>query len=377
MIYFDNASTTKIDDRLLKTYESLLSRFYANPSALHRLGREVNRLQDKSRAQILKILQYPIGNVIFTSSATEANNLALTGLFLNYRTRGEEIILSPYEHPSVYRVAQYLKEQHGAVLKFCRLQEDGSLDLSHLKSLLTTKTVLVTIMAVNNEIGAYNDLQAIKELLMDYPKVIFHSDITQAIGKVVLPLTAVDAFSFSAHKIYGLKGSGALVLHKRLELTPLIYGGEQEEGRRAGTSNAPTNILLAQTVRYAVETINEHDAVVRQLYDHLSALLRKHPTLFHFNSNGKFPYILNFSSLKVKASVILNALENADIYVGTTSSCSAKLHEPSRAIMALSGNELYAHQALRVSFSPVNTIDEINIFYKRLLTIIGETNYDQ
>ena len=376
MIYFDNASTTKIDDRLLKTYESLLSRYFANASALHRLGREVNRLQDKSRDQILKTLHYPEGKVIFTSSATEANNLALIGLFLNYRSRGQEIILSPYEHPSVYRVAAYLKDTYGAVLKFCHLTPTGAIDLTHLKSLLTSKTLLVSIMAVNNEIGALNDLKAIKEVLVSFPKVIFHSDITQAIGKVELPLQAVDAFSFSAHKIYGLKGSGALVIHQRLTLAPLFYGGEQEDGLRAGTSNAPANILLAQTVRLACEAVDEHYVVVHELYQHLEMLLLKHPTLFHINSNGLFPYILNFSSLKVKASVVLNALENEDIFIGTTSSCSAKLHEPSRAIMALTGNINDANQALRVSFSPLNTIAEVDEFYERLLTIIEGAKHE-
>jgi len=315
MIYFDNASTTIIDERVLKTYQTLLSTYFANPSGIHSLSRDVNRLQDKAREEILNSFRYEGGKVIFTSSATEANNLALKGLYLNYRNRGNEIIISAFEHPSVKETAKHLEAEYGAKIITVPVNEEGLFDVDYFRKSLSSKTILVSLMAVNNEIGSINLFHEIKEILKDYPKVIFHSDVTQAVGKIDVAYDLFDAFSFSAHKIHGLKGSGALILKEKLSLNPIFFGGAQEEGVRAGTSNAPTNILLAQTVRLALASQNTNFKKVNSLATKLRDLLLEYPDLFIINSPRSNPYIVNFSLLQAKASVVLNGLENNEIYV--------------------------------------------------------------
>lgn len=376
MIYFDNASTTFIDTRVLKTYETLLSKYFANPSGAHSLSREVNRLQDKARLEILKSFNYERGKVIFTSSATEANNLALKGLFLNYKNRGNEIIISAFEHPSIIETAKVLEEECGAKVILIPVNNKGQFDLEYFKKALSSKTILVSLMAVNNEIGSINMFHEIKDILKDYPKVILHSDVTQAVGKIILDYNVFDAFSFSAHKLHGLKGSGALIMKEKLNVTPLLYGGAQEEGVRAGTSNAPTNILLAQTVRLALKAQNDNYKRAKLLSECLITLLSEYPTYFVINSLNDNPFIVNFSLLNTKASVVLNGLENKEIYVGTTSSCSAKLHEPSRSVLAAFHDENRAHNALRISFSAHNTITEVNTFFTVLLRLVKGENHE-
>lgn len=375
MIYFDNASTTEINAEVLRTYVTVLETYFANPSGIHALAREVSRLQDKARQEILDTLNYKDAKVIFTSGATEANNLAIVGLYEQYKNRGNEIIISNYEHPSVREACRYLEKKHGVKLHDVPVKSDGKLDLDMLKDCINDKTVLISVMAVNNEIGSINDLGAIRTLLKNYPKVIFHSDVTQALGKIDTQLNAVDAFSFSAHKIHGLKGSGALILKRHLTPAPIMYGGAQEESLRPGTHNAPANIVLAKTVRLALTTQKENFKVVTKLANKLSALLQSRSDLFILNSTLENPYIVNFSLKTVKASVVLNALERKEIYVGTTSSCSAKIHEPSHSVLAISGDEERANNALRVSFSTGNTLEEVDTFFKTLINII-EGNYE-
>lgn len=375
MIYFDNASTTIIDDRVLKTYQTLLSTYFANPSGIHSLSRDVSRLQDKARKEILNSFGYTKGKVIFTSSATEANNLALKGLYLNYRNRGNEIIISAFEHPSVKETVKHLEKDYGAKVITIPVNKEGILNIEHFKKALSSNTILVSLMAVNNEIGSINLFHEIKEILKDYPKVIFHSDVTQAVGKIDVSYNLFDAFSFSAHKIHGLKGSGALILREKLNVAPILFGGAQEEGLRAGTSNAPTNILLAKTLRLAFASQKENFKKVNVLAMTLQQKLNEHPDLFIINSSTANPYIVNFSLLKAKASVVLNGLENEGIYVGTTASCSAKLHEPSQSVLATTNDSTRAHNALRVSFSALNSVEEVNTFFKVLLPLAkGDNN---
>ena len=373
MIYFDNASTTKIHPEVLRTYIEILEKYYGNPSGMHTFAREIARLQDKSREEILRMFKFRDGKVIFTSGATEANNIALIGLYEAYKNRGNEIIISDYEHPSVRAACEYLEKERGAIIHKVPIRFKGGFDFDVFKSLLNDKTVLVSVMAVNNEVGDVIDLGEIRACLKKYPKVIFHTDVTQALGKLDFHPNAADAYSFSAHKIGGLKGSGALLLRKNLKPKPLVYGGSQEEGIRPGTHNAPANIVLAKTVRIAEGNMDK-------FYDHsyrlalkLHNFLATHKDLFIINSvGGSNPYIVNFSLKTIKASIVLNALESRDIYVGTTSSCSAKLHTMSQSVYAISHDEERASNSIRVSFGMENTLEEVDIFCKALIEIIKE-----
>ena len=373
MIYFDNASTTKIHPEVLRTYNEILDKYYANPSGMHTFAREVARLQDKAREELLRMLKFRDGKVIFTSGATEANNIAIIGLYETYKNRGNEIIISDYEHPSVREACAYLQQERGAIIHKVPIRFQGGFDFDVFKSLLNDKTILVSVMVVNNEVGDVIDLGKIRDCLKPYPKVIFHSDVTQAMGKLEYHPNAADAYSFSAHKIGGLKGSGALILRNNLQPKPLVHGGGQEEGIRPGTHNAPANIVLAKTVRIAKGNIDNHFNHVYPLKLKLHNFIAQYKDLFVINSLGQSnPYIFNFSLKTIKASIVLNALENRGIYVGTTSSCSAKLHTMSQSVYAISHDEERASNSIRVSFGMENTLEEVDIFCKALIEIIKE-----
>ncbi len=369
MIYFDNASTTLLNPVLLDTYNNLVTIYFANSSALHSLGREVAELENQARQEILKTLHFSDGKVIFTSSASEANNLTLIGLFKTYSNRGNEIIISDFEHPSVLESVKYLEKEYGAHVHIIPLV-NGRISLTSLKEALSEKTVIVSIMAVNNEVGTITHLEEIRALLKDYPKVIFHSDVTQAVGKIDVNYECADVLTFSAHKIHGLKGSGVIVAKNKLKFAPLIHGGKQEYGFRAGTSNAPTNILFARTIRLAISEQKSNFSHVLNLAQKLNGLLIDKPEYFKINSTLDNPYIVNFSLLSGQASHVLNGLEMRKIYLGTTSSCSAKLDQKSRSVLALTGSESLASNALRVSFSSHNTIAEVETFFKAMMEII-------
>ena len=224
IIYLDNASTSKVDPEVLESFNQITQRYFANPSSIHRLGQESNRLLEKSREQILKLFNLSHHEVIFTSGATEANNLAIKGYAFANKNRGNHIITSATEHPSVLNAFKQL-ENYGFEVTILPVNKNGVVEVNSLKQALKEDTILVSIMSVNNETGAINPIKEIGELLKVYPKIAFHVDMTQAIGKVDIPLDNIDMFSFAGHKIHGLLGSGALIKDKKIILEPQNSGG--------------------------------------------------------------------------------------------------------------------------------------------------------
>ena len=223
IIYLDNASTSKVNPEVLESFNKINLKYFANPSSIHRLGQESNRLLEKSREQILDLLKLKHHDVIFTSGATEANNLAIKGYAFANRSRGNHLITVATEHPSVLNAFKAL-EKYGYEITILPVNKKGILEVNSLKAAIKDNTILVSVMAVNNEIGAINPIGEIGELLKNYPKIAFHVDMTQAIGKVNIPLENVDMFSFAGHKIHGLLGSGALIKEKKIILEPQNSG---------------------------------------------------------------------------------------------------------------------------------------------------------
>ena len=217
IIYLDNASTSKVNPEVLESFNQITLKYFANPSSIHRLGQESNRLLEKSREQILNLLNLTHHEVIFTSGATEANNLAIKGYAMANKNRGNHLITSVTEHPSVLNTFKQL-EKNGFKVTILPVNDKGVVEVNSVKDALTDQTILVSIMAVNNEIGAINPIREIGESLKNYPKIAFHVDMTQAIGKVDIHLENVDMFSFAGHKIHGLLGSGALIKEKNIIL---------------------------------------------------------------------------------------------------------------------------------------------------------------
>ena len=372
IIYLDNASTSKVNSEVLDSFNQISLKYFANASSIHRLGQESNRLLEKSREQILSLLNLNHHEVIFTSGATEANNLAIKGYALANRNRGNHLITSATEHPSVLNTFKQL-EKYGFEITILPVNEKGVIEVNSLREAVNEQTILVSIMSVNNEIGAVNPIKEIGEYLKKYPKIAFHVDMTQAIGKIDIPLENVDMFSFAGHKIHGLLGSGALVKEKKIVLEPQNSGGGQENNLRSGTNTVALSASLAKALRLAVVNRETNYQKVSELRDYLVSYLKDNEDKYVLNSLDKNnPYIVNFSLKNRKASVVVEALSNRNIMVSSLSACHSKNEDYSYVVYALKHDMCLAHNTIRVSFSYDNTLDDVKDFIKALKEIIKE-----
>ncbi len=372
IIYLDNASTSKVDKDVLESFNQISLNYFANASSIHHLGQESNRLLDKSREQILNLFNLKHHDVVFTSGATEANNLAIKGYAYANRTRGNHLITVNSEHPSVLNAYKQL-EKHGFEITILPINKNGVIEVKTLKAAIKDNTILVSVMAVNNEIGTINPIKEIGELLKDYPKIAFHVDMTQAIGKVKIPLENIDMFSFAGHKIHGLLGSGALIKDKKILLEPQNSGGGQESGLRSGTNTVALSASLAKALRLALSKQKENYQLVSDLRDHLVAYLKSNDDKYVINSLDKNnPYIVNFSLLTRKASVVVEALSNKGIMVSSLSACHSRDEDYSYVVYALTNDMKLAHNTVRVSFSYENTLNDVELLIRALDTIVKE-----
>ena len=372
VIYLDNASTSKVNPEVLESFNQITLKYFANASSIHRLGQESNRLLEKSREQILSLLNLNHHEVIFTSGATEANNLAIKGYALANRNRGDHIITSATEHPSVLNTFKQL-EKYGFRITVLPVNQKGVIEVNSLREAVNEKTILVSIMSVNNEIGAINPIKEIGEYLKKYPKIAFHVDMTQAIGKVDIPLDNVDMFSFAGHKIHGLLGSGALIKDKKIVLEAQNSGGGQENGLRSGTNTVALSASLAKALRLARDNQEANYKKVSELRDYLVSYLKDKDDKYVLNSLDKEnPYIVNFSLKNRKASVVVEALSNRGIMVSSLSACHSKNEDYSYVVYALNHDMCLSHNTIRVSFSYENTLDDVKEFIKALEAIIKE-----
>ena len=372
IIYLDNASTSKVNPEVLESFNQITLKYFANPSSIHRLGQESNRLLEKSREQILNLLNLNHHEVIFTSGATEANNLAIKGYALANKNRGNHLITSATEHPSVLNTFKQL-EKNGFEITILPVNEKGAVEVNSLRDAVKENTILVSIMSVNNEIGAINPIKEIGEYLKKYPKIAFHVDMTQAIGKVDIPLENVDMFSFAGHKIHGLLGSGALIKEKKIILEAQNSGGGQENNLRSGTNTVALSASLAKALRLAVDHQIENYQKASELRDYLVSYLKDNEDKYILNSlDMNNPYIVNFSLKNKKASVLVEALSNRGIMVSSLSACHSKNEDYSYVVYALNHDMCLAHNTVRVSFSYDNTLEEVKEFIKELESIMKE-----
>lgn len=355
-IYFDNVATTKVNKEVLNTYKELLDNYYANSDALYDDGVQIYNMLEKSRENIARLLKVNKDEIIFTSGASEANSMAIKGLCLKNKEK-KHIVSSIYEHSSVHNALKQLEEDFGYEVTYLVPNKDGRIEPEDVKKNLRSDTILVSIMLVNNEVGAINDINEIKKIAKKHAGTYFHSDITQGIGKLDIDLNDIDMASFSAHKIHGLKGSGVLVRKKHIELLPLINGGQQEFGIRGGTSNALVDIVLAKTLRIALDNKDKYKNHLHDLNVYFKDCI-KDINGVSINLEGAIDNLINIST-PIQSEVLLNALNAKGIMVSSKSTCGSKKNELNRALSALGVNEDYA---IRVSFDYENTYEEIDYF---------------
>lgn len=363
MIYLDYSATTKPDKGVLDTFVEVSNRYFGNPNSLHKLGSEAKNLISASTSQIATILGVKEKEIIYTSGATEANNTAIFGVIWSYTARGKEIITTPLEHSSVLEPLKYL-ETLGYKIKYLSLDQNGLVDIEDLKQKLSDETLLVSISSINSETGIRQDVEQIGKVLKEYPKVIFHSDVTQSIGKEKINFDFIDLASFSAQKFYGLKGIGCLIKKESISLIPLIHGGKSTTIYRSGTPAISLIASLAKALRLAYTNIEENYAKVEKLNSFLIHELKKIEDV-HINSNRySIPNIVNISILGVKAETMLHALEEEDIYLSTKTACSGDGY--SLAIYTLTGDKNLASSSLRISLSHLTEKEELVVFMKIL-----------
>lgn len=359
MIYLDYSATTKPLDEVLDTFVNVSKKFPGNPNSLHKLGVEANTLINKSSEQIANLLKVKKEEIIYTSGASESNNLAIKGIAFSYSNRGKHIITTELEHSSIYGPINYLVN-NGFDVDFVSLDENGLIDLEHLKSLIRKDTILVSISAVNSEIGIRQNVEEIGSLLKEYPNIIFHVDATQCIGKDKIDLTNIDLISFTAHKFYGLKGIGALIKKDKVRLEPIIHGGKSTTKYRSGTPSPALIASLAKSLRLALTNLEEKYDKVLEFNSTLQKELSKYKDVSINHNKYCLPHILNISVLEIKPETFQHALEEYDIFISTQSACSSGGN--SRAVYAFTSDEKKASSSLRISLSSFTTEEEIKKF---------------
>lgn len=363
MIYLDNCATTKPYDEVLKTFVEVNNNYYGNPASINKYGKTVNKLLNAARTQVADILGVESDTIYFTSCATESNNIALLGSVEHKKDFGNRIIVSKIEHPSVLETFREL-EHRGFILDYVNVDENGFIDLEHLKSLLTKETILVSVMHVNNIFGAIQPIGKIVELLKDYPKIHFHVDGVQGVLKEKIDLTMIDSYSISAHKFHGLKGVGVLYLKSRRTTHNITFGGGQENGLRSGTVNVPGAVSLAKALRLTQEKVNDvkekHYEYKKLIVDELSAI--EHVIINSPLQNDFVDSIINISLPKIKGEAIINALNERGIMVSTTSACSSRTFHLNEALYARGLSRENIEGSIRVSFSYETKLEEVKKF---------------
>ena len=369
MIYLDYSATTPVEESVLNSFVETTKKMIGNPNSLHKLGTDAKALIDAATKQIASILGVKKEEIIYTSGASEANNTAIKGICLKYQNRGKHIITTRLEHSSVIEPLNYLKNL-GFEIEYVNLTEDGKVDLDDLKKKLRDDTILVTITSMNSELGIREPIDEIGKLLKDYPKVFFHSDITQSIGKEKINLENVDLASLSAQKFYGMKGIGALIKKENIVIEPLIHGGKSTTKDRSGTPATPLIVSMAKALRLASENLEEKEKKVKELNEYLRGELEKVSITIN-SPKDAIPNILNISIENIKPETILHALEEKEIYISTKTACSSNKNI-SDAVLALTKSEEKASHSLRISISYKTTKEELETFVKELVKIRNE-----
>lgn len=366
MIYLDYAATTPLHPDVLKTYHELLSKYFFNADSIYDKGIEVNRLQEHSRELIAQMLKVRQNEIIFTSCGSESNSMAIKGIALSYQNRGKHIITTAIEHSSVYHACLQLRDVFGFEVTFLPVDKTGKIKIEDLKNAIRNDTILVSLMHVNNELGSINPIDEVKQLLKSYDKIKLHVDMVQSLAKLPIDLKDIDAASFSAHKINGLKGSGLLYLNQKTNLVPIINGGQQEFSLRGGTSNACSNIALAKTIRLALADQDKKYLYVKDLNQYAREQLQKIPGIVINSSEDGLPHILNLSCLNYKPEVILHDLEAKGIYISTRSACNSKSNEVSRVLKECNIDYQIARSAIRISLSSSTSRQDVDRFVLEL-----------
>ncbi|MDG8226824.1 cysteine desulfurase [Streptococcus pneumoniae] len=376
MIYFDNSATTRPYPEALETYMQVASKILGNPSSLHRLGDQATQILDASRQQIADLIGKKSDEIFFTSGGTEGDNWIIKGVAFEKAQFGKHIIVSAIEHPAVKESALWLKAQ-GFEVDFAPVDNKGFVDVEALEDLIRPDTTLVSIMAVNNEIGSVQPIEAISKLLADKPTISFHVDAVQALAKIPTEkyLTErVDFATFSGHKFHGIRGVGFIYIKSGKKITPLLTGGGQERDYRSTTENVAGIAATAKALRLSMEKLDIFRSKTGQMKAVIRQALLDYPDIFVFSDEEDFaPHILTFGIKGVRGEVIVHAFEDYDIFISTTSACSSKAGKPAGTLIAMGVDKDKAQSAVRLSLDLENDMSQVEQFLTKLKLIYNQT----
>ncbi len=376
MIYLDYSSTTPPRKEVLDSFVESSERFIGNANSLHKLGLDARKLMEKAEEQVASLFSVLPSEIIFTSSASEANNMALKGIAQFYQTRGKHIVTTKLEHSSILETCTFLESQ-GFIIDYVPVDSFGQVHLEELEKVLRKDTILVSIHQVNSEVGIIQDVSKIGSFLKkNYPKVFFHVDGTQSVGKMPVCLDNIDLFTCSAHKFYGLKGIACLIKKKNVNLVPLIHGGKSQTDFRSGTPAVSLMVSFAKALRLALEDFEEKYQDVKEKNLYLRKELEKIPEVVINSPRDALPHILNLSIPKIKSETMLHALEQEEIYISTKTACSRD-SSLSLSLDAMGRAKEISSTSIRISLSYLTTKEELENFLKILKTKIKELNFQK
>ena len=362
MIYLDYSATTPVDKRVLNTFNKVCLEYPGNSNSLHKLGSEAMELENYATDRIKDILRLKDKEIIYTSGASESNNQAIKGICFKYKNRGRHIITTYLEHSSVISTISFLADM-GFSIDYVKLDDNGLVDLDHLRKLMSNDTILVSICMVDSELGIRQPISKISEILKGYPKCFFHVDCTQALGKIDIDFSLMDLASVSAHKIYGMKGIGMLIKNKSLSLMPLIHGGKSSTVYRSGTPALPLIVSTMKAIELIVSDIKKNYEYVSRLNEIISDGLSKYDGVNINSTDYSIPYVINFSLKGIKPETFIHAMDSYDIYISTKSACSLA-NTMSDAVYAVTKNRDNAMSSIRVSLSYLTTEEEVYEFLR-------------
>lgn len=371
-VYLDNAATTPVKEEVLNAMLPYFTEKYGNPSSIYRLGQETRAAIDEAREKIANAIGANSREIFFTGGGSEADNWAIKGIAYANRDKGNHIITSKIEHHGVLHTCEYL-ERNGYEITYLDVDENGIIDIEQLKNSITDRTILITIMFANNEIGT---IQPIKEIgrIAKENKVYFHTDAVQAIGNIKIDVNDlnIDLLSMSAHKLYGPKGVGALYIRQGIKIHPHIHGGAQEKNRRAGTENVPAIVGFGRAIELAHETIDAHNENLKKLRDKFIKDIYEKIDYVRLNGHpeNRLPGNVNFSFEFIEGESLLLSLDMVGISASSGSACTSGSLDPSHVLLAIGLPHEIAHGSLRLTLGDFNTEEEVDYVVESLVKIV-------
>lgn len=374
MVYLDYAANTPIDKEVLDKYYEILLNYYGNPNSTHKLGKEANNLIEESTQRIAKLLNVLPEEIIYTSGATESNNLAIKGICERYKNYGKHVLLSSLEHSSIFSPATIMQGL-GFDVELIPIEKNGLVNVNELKKMIRDDTILVSVTSVDSELGLVQPIEEIAKLLKEYPNIYFHTDASQSIGKVDIDFSNVDLITIAPHKFYGINDIGILIKKKNVSLKPIINGGRSTTVFRSGTPNTASIVATALALDKALNNRIERFNYVKNLSDDIIYFLKKHDGIQINNTDKSIPFTINFSIKGVTSQRVVDLFNENDIYVSSKTSC-CPTEAPSKLVYALTKDRSLASSSIRLSISHLTTKEEIEEFKQVFNSILGELKYN-